>query len=150
MSITNKKYLDFDGLSYFWGKLKTLIETNSFSIDCISEYINFLKSTTTGTTLDSINVGTRLHIITLSTSGSLSLAGGSQVSGGSVAPQGHDIHIIVKNGNTAGNIEVTMPTGGAYDILLCESKYKIPAGKYIEISVITDGSHAYYRVAEQN
>lgn len=149
MSINNKKYLDFEGLSYFWSKLKMLIENNSSSIGDILEYINFLKSTTTGTTLNAINVGTRLHIITLSTSDSLSLEGGSQVSGGSVAPQGHDIHIIVKNG-AAIDIDVMMPTGDEYDILLCETKYKIPAGKYIEISVITDGSHAYYRVAEQN
>lgn len=149
MAISEKKYLDQTGLTYFWTKIREYIDDDLTNLANLSDYITFLKSVTTGTTVNGINVGTRLHIIELSSSGALSLEGGSSISGGSVAPVGHDIHIIVKN-TTTDAITVTMPAGDAYDILLCESSYKIPAGKYIEISVITDGNHAYYRVAEQN
>lgn len=136
-----KKYLDLNGLEYFYGKLKVLFSN-------IDSYLNFLKSSSTNeTSLSNINVNTRLHVVKVSSNQTLSLVGGS--SGGSVAAAGRDVHIIIKN-TSSKTITVTMPTDSATNILVCESSYDVEAGKYLEVNVISDGTSAYYRAAEQN
>lgn len=136
-----KKYLDLNGLEYFYNKLKVLFSN-------IDSYLNFLKSSSTSeTSLSNINVNTRLHVVNVSSNQTLSLVGGS--SGGSVATAGRDVHIIIKN-TSSETITVTMPTDSATNILVCESSYDVEAGKYLEVNVISDGASAYYRVAEQN
>lgn len=145
-NIMAKKYLDLDGLKTFYNKLNVLFNDINSAITNINSYLDFLQSSSVGgSTITNINVNTKLHVVNVSSDQTLALTGGT--GGGSVAPAGRDVHIIIKN--TATNeVAITMPTG-SNNILVCEPVYYIDSGKYLEINVISDGSKAYYRAAEQ-
>lgn len=133
MADSSKKYLSLDGLKTFWAEIKRRLDT-------INSYLDFLKSTTTGTnSLSSINGNIRLHIIMATTNQTLSFA--------SKPAAGHDIHIIIRyTGTNSNGITITLPHTNS-DILLCDPTYTLKPEEYLEINVISDGSFLYYRVA---
>lgn len=141
MSQTPKKYLDYNGLTVFCEKIKELFNTNKQSIESVNSYLTFLKSSSINeTSLNNINVNTRLHVVNISSNQNLHLNGTIQ--------KGYDVHIIVKNISN-GLLTVNMPTNESSSILICESVYDIEPNKFLEINVISDGVNSYYRVGEQ-
>lgn len=144
-----KKYLDLTGLTLFYSKLQEIFTNITDALDEVKSYLTFAKSCKVGyTTLNTIDVNTKLHIASISTDRTLKLINGKGA--GDVAEAGRDILIIIKN-ISSNAVTVTMPSSTVSTTkLLCESSYSIPAGKHLEVSVVSDGTNAYYRVAEQN
>lgn len=137
-NFNEKKYLDLEGLKYFWDKIfEDYISKDQSDIRTIANYLSFLQSVGSGTSLNNININTRLHIVELSSNSNLQLSG--------VPAKGYDIHIMVKANN---NVVITMPGNGNSDVLICDQSYELMAGEYLEINIISDGSKRYYRVAE--
>ena len=144
-----KQYLDLTGLSIFYSKLREMFNSINNTLSEINTYLKFLKSSRQGLTLIADDTNTRLHFINIASSQTLRLINGKGA--GDVTEVGRDLLIIIKNTNASNPITVTMPSSTVSTTkLLCESSYSIPAGKHLEVSVVSDGTNAYYRVAEQN
>lgn len=144
-----KKYLDLTGLTLFYSKLQEIFTNITDALDEVKSYLKFLKSSRQGLTLNAVDTNTRLHFINIASSQTLRLINGKGA--GDVTEVGRDLLIIIKNTNASNPITVTMPSSTVSTTkLLCESSYSIPAGKHLEVSVVSDGTNAYYRVAEQN
>ena len=147
--VNTKQYLDLTGLSIFYSKLREMFNSINDTLSEINTYLKFLKSSKQGATLNAVDTNTRLHFINIASSQTLRLINGKGA--GDVTEVGRDLLIIIKNTNASNSITVTMPSSSVSTTkLLCESSYTIPTGKHLEISVVSDGTNAYYRVAEQN
>ena len=131
----NKKFLDLDGLRFFWTDIKS-------RLNAINSHLDFLKSVESGlTSISGLNPNKRLHVANLDTDANLSVS--------SLPAAGRDIHIIVKNVSTANSIDVNIP-GDSYYVRICDPVYTIKPGEYLEVNIISDGGSAYIRIAEQN
>ena len=147
--MTTKKYLDLTGLRLFYSKLQEMFTGINDALSEVNSYLKFANSYRHSASLSAVDTNTRLHLINITTSQTLKLINGKGA--GDVTDAGRDILIIIKNANSSNPITVTMPSSSVSTTkLLCESSYTIPVGKHIEVSIVSDGTNAYYRVAEQN
>lgn len=93
-------------------------------------------SYTTATSIASIPVGYKLVKCTISAAGSFALESTSITAG-------REIHIIIYN-SSSSDVVVSLPTASPYVNFSADS-LTVPANKYAEINVISDGSNLYIR-----
>ena len=96
---------------------------------------NFYEGANTVTSIASVPISKRLCIVTISASGSFTLA--------NIPSAGREIHIIVKN-SSASDITITMPSTSEY-VKMSGDELTVVANEYAEINVISDGTNMYIR-----
>lgn len=130
----NRKFLDLEGLQYFWNDIKS-------RLSAINSYLDFLKSVESElTSVYGISPNKRLHVANINTDADLRLS--------RLPDAGRDIHIIIKN-TSSDSIDINIP-GDSYYVRICDPVYTIKPSEYLEVNIISDGGSAYIRVAEQN
>ena len=91
---------------------------------------------TTQTSVSSIPTSSDIVVVTLSSSGSLSLSG-------STIEQGKELHIIIKNSSSANDVTITIPT--SFKNANVDS-ITIPSSSFGEINILSTGNSSddYY------